>query len=102
MHYGPNFRLCQAFGHTMPLDENHFKYAVLQLRGFHRDGDWEEVLCFHPPMYDCGLQAQMASQATMYALGSEAERGAWLLKSCWHCVLREATSHSLLSYICTR
>jgi hypothetical protein len=66
MHYGPCFRLCALFGHTLPLDEMHWKYAVTQLCQEHRDGDWEEILCYHPPMYDCGLQAQMASNLTMY------------------------------------
>lgn len=72
MHYGPNFRLCSQFGHTMPLDEMHYKYAVLQLHIENRDGDWEEVIGFHPPIYDCGLQAQMASSLTLHFM-SEAE-----------------------------
>lgn len=73
MHYGPNFRLCTTFGHSWPLDDNHVKYAALQLHQEHKDSDWEMVAGYHPPMYDCGLQAQMASSPTLYSLSQIAE-----------------------------
>lgn len=75
MHYGPNLRLCRIFGHTMPMIESKSCYAVIQMHAEQRDSDWEGISMYHPPMYDCGLQAQMANGITMQHLNWQAENG---------------------------
>lgn len=61
MHYGPHFRLITTFGCTTPLDAPDITtYGVLQLQTEVAECEWELASLYHPPMYDCGLQVQIA------------------------------------------
>jgi tetratricopeptide (TPR) repeat protein len=62
MHYGPGFRLITTFGCT-PKDNPYFTmYAAMQCHNMVREAEWELHMCYHPPMYDCGLQCQMSAE----------------------------------------
>lgn len=66
MHYGPNFRAVKDYGIYLAEPKDTVSYGVLTLHNEVRDADWESVSCYHPPMYDCGLQVQQAeSGATL-------------------------------------
>jgi len=62
MHYGPHFRLITTFGCTTPLEAPDIStYGVLQLQTEVAECEWELTSLYHPPMYDCGLQVQIAA-----------------------------------------
>jgi len=75
MHYGPNFRAVKDFAVKDPGTYKAVTYGVLTLHNEVRDGDWEGVSGYHPPMYDCGLQVQSAEDG--YAQGKHLGAPGW-------------------------